>query len=214
MQQLSRRRRAFTLVEVLVVIAIIGVLVGISLPAVQKARAPANRVTCNLKQIGLALHNYQNNFGVYPPAATYAPGQSFDSWSSFALLLPFLEQVNLQNLIDFSASPDNQTDVGKTRIPIYLCPSELKDALVVNHDGQHYPLSYAVNQGTWFIYDPVTGNGGDGAFAVNQALAPRNFTDGLSNTLGLAEVYASTPFLRDRVCRQRSMSRRLSQRPM
>jgi prepilin-type processing-associated H-X9-DG protein len=187
------------LIELLVVIAIIAILMGLLLPAVQKVREAANRVRCanNLKQLGLALHNYQCTFGYFPPAATYAPGQNFDSWSSQAILLPYIEQANLQNLIDFNASPDLQPDVGKTRVAIFMCPSDIKDHLVVNDDGQHWPLSYAVNQGNWFVFNPSSGKGGDGAFAVNLRTRPADFTDGLSNTLSMAEVKASTPFLRE-----------------
>lgn len=199
MRRGQSRRWGFTLIELLVVIAIIAVLVGLLLPAVQKVREAANRMKCsnNLKQIGIALHNYESTFGCLPPAATYKPGQTFDSWSTFALLLPYLEQTNLQNLINFDASPDLQPNVGMTRVAIYICPSDIKDALVVNDDGEHWPLSYAVNEGTWFIYNPATGQGGDGAFAVNKRMRIADFTDGTSNTLAVGEVKASTPFLRE-----------------
>lgn len=195
----SPRRPAFTLVELLVVMAIIGVLIALLLPAVQKVRESSNRTRCfnNLKQIGLAMHNYQTMFDLFPPAATYKDGQTFDSWSVPALLLPYLEQTNLQNLIDFTKSPDLQPDVGKVRVAIYMCPDEQKDMLIVNDDGEHWPLNYAVNEGTWFVYDPSKHQGGDGAFAVDQASGPQHFKDGLSHTLGLAEVKASQPFIRD-----------------
>jgi type II secretory pathway pseudopilin PulG len=186
-------------VEVLVVIAIIGVLIALLLPAVQKARESASRSRCtnNLRQIGIALHNYEGTLNLFPPAATYKPGQTFDSWSVPALILPFMEQTNLQNLIDFNKSPDLQPDVGKVRIDIYVCPSESKDELIVNDDGQHWPLNYAINEGTWFVYDPATRTGGDGAFAVDTPMAVRNLKDGLSNIMGMAEVKASTQFLRE-----------------
>jgi prepilin-type N-terminal cleavage/methylation domain-containing protein len=194
-----RRRGAFTLIELLVVIAIIGILIALLLPAVQKVREAANRAKCqnNLKQIGLALHNYESSFGAFPPAATYVSGQTFDSWSVPAVILPYLEQANLQNLIDFNRSPDDQPQVGRTRVAVFVCPSDMKDMLVVNDDGEHWPLSYAVNQGTWFVYDPQNRQGGNGAFAVNRSMRMADFTDGTSNTLGLAEVKASTPYLRE-----------------
>jgi prepilin-type N-terminal cleavage/methylation domain-containing protein len=190
-------RLGFTLVELLVVIAIIGVLIAMLLPAVQKVREAANRTWCanNLRQIGIALHNYEGVFRVFPPAARYKPTQTFESWSVHALILPFIEQENLQRLIDFNQSDDLQPNVSKVRVATYMCPSDIKDELSIQPDGEHWPLSYGINYGTWFVYNPAILKGGDGAFAVNKPMKTSSFADGLSNTLGLAEVKASSPYL-------------------
>src|SRR5438067_555126 len=94
----QRTKRGFTLIELLVVIAIIGVLVGLLLPAVQKVREAANRMSCtnNLKQLGLAMHNYHNAFGGFPPEQTTSPQ---NSWTPF--MLPYIEQDNLYKLYRF-----------------------------------------------------------------------------------------------------------------
>src|SRR6478609_8897935 len=96
------RRYGFTLVELLVVIAIIGVLVALLLPAVQAAREAARRMSCgnNLKQMVLATHNYMDTLQCLPPAVCFSTSGG-GSWSAQARILPYLEQANLQNIIDF-----------------------------------------------------------------------------------------------------------------
>ena len=104
-----RKNRGFTLIELLVVIAIIAVLIALLLPAVQQAREAARRSQCknNLKQIGMALHNYLEAYTVFPPGGTWphpigASGKVGGPFSPQARLLPYLDQANLQDLIDFS----------------------------------------------------------------------------------------------------------------
>ncbi len=200
------------MVELLVVIAVIGILVALLLPAVQAARAAARRMSCgnNLKQIGLALHNFELANGRYPPSwqpARSPSGGTVDGWSAQSLLLPFLEQGNVADSVDYEASYEIATavDVGGITIPLsalriatYLCPSEIRDERRLSGGvPEHYPLNYAVNEGTWFIYDPVSQQGGDGAFYPGSRLRPGDFRDGLSNTLAVAEVKAWNPYFRN-----------------
>ena len=219
-------RNGITLIELLVVIAIIGVLIAMLLPAVQAAREAARRMSCanNLRQIGIALHNFESSHKYYPSSwksASYGsygttslhPGPSasddLDGWSVQAQLLPYMEQVQLGNRIDFNKSYNDPIHAnvivnGKpqrlaaTRIKNYICPNEIGDSLrLKNGVPYHYPLSYGANVGVWFVYDPHNDRGGEGAFYPNSRLNTGSFRDGLSNTLAFAEIKASTPYFRN-----------------
>lgn len=197
--RLCRRRVAFTLIELLVVMAIIAILVALLLPAVQQAREAARRTQCknNLRQFGLALHNYVDVYTAFPPACILLLNQVSDSYSAQARLLPYLEQANLQSLIDFSLSYSLQPQVSKTRVALFMCPSEVNDRANPTATLTYYPLNYATNFGTWFAWSPVSGTTGDGAFGVNTRFGPASYIDGMTNTLAMAEVKSYQPILHE-----------------
>jgi prepilin-type N-terminal cleavage/methylation domain-containing protein len=196
------RRPGFTLIELLVVIAIIAILVALLLPAVQQAREAARRTQCknNLKQLGLALHNYLSTHSVFPPSGVVDADRIRQPWSGQAQLLPFVEGTNQYSLINFSLGyhdAGNRSNfppngIATQKIPVLLCPSDINDRQRFNANSQpeHYPLSYALSVGHYLIYDPQTRQSGGAAFAPNGAIRDRDFTDGLSNTLGMSEVRA------------------------
>lgn len=193
-------RSAFTLIELLVVISIIAILIGLLIPAVQKVRNSASRGKCqnNLKQIGIALHNYQGVNDRFPPAGVYPKGAaSGDAWSALTRILPYIEQGNTYQQVNFALNANVQDAVTRQRIPIFLCPNEVSDKpkLSTTPTGiNRYPLNYAANVGTWLVWDPTTGTGGDGAItytsAPNGGNRPSDFADGVSNTIGYSEVKA------------------------
>ena len=202
---LYRQKSGFTLIELVVVIAILSVIVALLLPAVQQARESARRTQCrnNLKQIGIALHNYQTLHERFPPSFCADLQTDGGEWSIHARLLPHLEQARLGDLIDFAdkhGSGDSATiAVRKTRVAPYLCPTEPQDRVRTDSSGNptDYPVNYGFNCGTWKVWDNASKQPGDGAFAPNQALKAGAITDGMSNTLAAAEVKAFTQYLRD-----------------
>ena len=195
----SFTRHAFTLVELLVVIAIIGILVALLLPAIQAAREAARNTSCknNLKQMGMALHLFADARKAFPPGCTLDVAAPSHSFSVHARILPYIEEANLQSLINFKQSYTLQPEVTRTRVDVFICPSEKNSQPKTLATSLYQPTNYAVNYGTWFIFNPSTQQVGAGPFAVNRLVKPSQIADGLSKTVGIAEVKANQPILTD-----------------
>ena len=149
---LSRHCRGFTLVELLVVIAIIGILVALLLPAIQAAREASRRSSClnNLKQIGIAVHNFEDVHNKLPPGAIWSNDGGKKGGSIFVHLLPFLEEQSLYQAFDFSQDdvsqtliPGTSTLVASVLIPNLVCPSDDRD---LQYDG-YVAHNYAASRG-------------------------------------------------------------------
>jgi prepilin-type N-terminal cleavage/methylation domain-containing protein/prepilin-type processing-associated H-X9-DG protein len=148
-------RQAFTLIELLVVIAIIAVLIGLLLPAVQKVREAANRMSCtnNLKQLGLALHNFESTYGYFPTSGegpnTTNQVSAFDTVSTYTQLLPYIEQDNIYKQMNEvfryndSRFPSNQV-AAKNKIKLLLCPSSAlyRDDPQFYGESDYMPVAY------------------------------------------------------------------------
>jgi prepilin-type N-terminal cleavage/methylation domain-containing protein len=206
-----RSHRGFTLVELLVVIAIIGILVALLLPAVQQAREAARRSQCknNLKQLGLAIHNYTDFLGCVPPAGLVVKNADGSLWTSFmsphARILPYIEQGNTYGAINKDTAYGdtvNTQAVGRV-IPIFLCPSEPRSE-PLNHAtfGLIGGVNYGFSMGDWYVWSGYN-NGANGqpptrsAIGVNLRRRWSDFTDGLSQTLLMSEVKNYQPYIRD-----------------
>jgi prepilin-type N-terminal cleavage/methylation domain-containing protein/prepilin-type processing-associated H-X9-DG protein len=223
MDRVRARRGGFTLVELLVVIAIIGILVGLLLPAVQAAREAARRMSCqnNLKQMGLALHNYESTFKSLPPALFGSPfnGHTLDDdgfgWQ--VSILPFMEQQNTYDLIAPNGQPGALGDAavraatypgvpsphpgGNVLISAYRCPSSaLPDfvpaTFLISGDNVNRVIDPDQALAVGYATNDYKAAGGScyGDFGAMHALKEnpqgvrfRDITDGLSNTIAIAE---------------------------
>ena len=211
---------AFTLVELLVVIAIIGILIGLLLPAVQAAREAARRMSCqnNLKQIGLAMHNYHDTLATFPPGkiSDLQPDGTdrgtYFGWG--ALILPFIEAQNVQNLVDFKEKVHNDPNktAGKSLLKFYLCPSdkdrEIREIPYYNPDVlDEYGwwtlemLNLAPSHYAGVVTEKISDYGKEtksdgytlandelGVILLTRAVAMNEITDGLSNTVMITEA--------------------------
>ncbi|MGH7170495.1 MAG: DUF1559 domain-containing protein [Gemmataceae bacterium] len=196
----GERRHGFTLLELLVVLAIVAVLMGLLLPAVQRARDAATRIKCanNLHQIGLAAHQYHDLMGSLPPgmSSPIVPNQLYRFASWLTMLLPYLEQGNLWNATvaayQQSRSPyKNPPHIGlATVMPIFACPADPRSAQVqfAPRDKFNVALTCYLGVEGQDLYSK------DGLLFRDSAIRFADITDGLSNTLLAGERPASTDF--------------------
>ncbi|MEP3481178.1 MAG: DUF1559 domain-containing protein [Fuerstiella sp.] len=207
MKTLRRKRSAFTLIELLVVIAIIAILVSLLLPAVQQAREAARRTQCknNLKQLGLAIHNYHDVYSAIPQSSSLAGGANPNGIRRFSAhlgLLPYVEQQNLYELSyseltarSGSASWTEAIPCVTATLPHLLCPSDSTSTVDQNKGKANYLFSRGDN--AWDQNQAWHGNNGNGIRGFflgvkddGQGGGPRRFrdvTDGLSNTIAMGE---------------------------
>jgi prepilin-type N-terminal cleavage/methylation domain-containing protein/prepilin-type processing-associated H-X9-DG protein len=199
----SHSRSGFTLIELLVVIAIIGVLIALLLPAVQSAREAARRAQCinNLKQLGLALHNYHDVQGAFPlgravvptPPPGYGP---FDfSYSPFAKILPFIEQSTILSSLNFNLpylDPANSTAYGSS-MNVLLCPSDSHRGLIPpGWGGTNYRSNEGTSVAMWYGANDLSGVNANlpppnGLFFAGLVCRVADVTDGTSNTAAFSE---------------------------
>jgi prepilin-type N-terminal cleavage/methylation domain-containing protein/prepilin-type processing-associated H-X9-DG protein len=202
----GRLQQGFTLIELLVVIAIIAILIALLLPAVQQAREAARRSQCknNLKQIGLALHNYHDVFGMFPPGyvkpvhTAAAPswvtaGPAGWGWAAF--ILPYLDQSALYNQMDVSGLgyPHDYTSQIRTPLAVYRCPSDIGPKINDRSwwrsktDSGHTAATSNYKAVNSHAYLQVNNNA-TGGFSTNSSTGMRDILDGTSNTIAVGET--------------------------
>ncbi|MFO1001243.1 MAG: DUF1559 domain-containing protein [Planctomycetaceae bacterium] len=184
MLSIHRKSRGFTLIELLVVIAIIAILIALLLPAVQQAREAARRTQCknNLKQIGLALHNYHDVANCFP----FGMGGTGIKYSAISQLLPQMEQANLYASIDFNKQI---TDVANNNarlmeLPAFRCPSDLQNSSPTAGGA----INYFPNKGASIRWQDTAA---DGVMFYQSCIRFRDITDGTSNTAAFSERIVS-----------------------
>ncbi|MEN1681410.1 MAG: DUF1559 domain-containing protein [Planctomycetota bacterium] len=200
------RRHATTLIELLVAIGVIGVLASLLIPSVIAVREAARQTFCrnNLRQLGLALHNYEAAHASFPASFLTTADENSQgagaSWSIHGRLLPFLEEASAANRVRLDVDWHDQVATGVThlRLATLVCPSEPNQHIRTKNGSPYVsPHTYGFNLGSWMIYDPNTNQGGDGAFVVNHATRVADLRDGLSNVLAITEVRTYQPYLRN-----------------
>ncbi len=193
---MAESRRAFTLIELLVVIAIIAVLIALLLPAVQSAREAARRSQCtnNLKQIGLAVHNYLDVHGRFPIARGTRPARPYTvisryNYSGFSMILPFMEQTPIFSALNFNLTmtvQDGNSTAMAAAIASYLCPSDAQQT-PAGWGGTNYRFS----EGSSILYSYAETDTGsvnttmpapNGPFFAERSIRLAEITDGTSNT--------------------------------
>lgn len=185
MMRASSPRLGFTLIELLVVVAIIAILMALLLPAVQKVRAAADKMVCanNLKQIGIALHHYHNDYGRLP----HASSPVFNS--AFTHLLSYVEQDNIRNRYNTEEPPTspNNAPLSRLAIKLYICPTMEKPPAPLEAYSGHY-ASYAVCIGSVYAWGPPPDDGAIVRHNASPAIKLTDILDGTSYTFVVGEM--------------------------